>query len=130
MKFLVFIFVALISLDSYAQQTANGLMPAGKMNALVKRISKTHSSSTKSRMGALGANQAISYFQPGTPTHSWILPSNWGMTMFAMTERFELPAAFGFLDSVRITFDELSGDSILVIVDPDTLIETPPGLYQ
>ncbi len=73
---------------------------------------------------------AISYYDPATPTHSWLAPSNWGVEVLAFTERITLPADSGYVDSVRIVFNTIGGDSVAVVLDPDTVIAGPSGFNE
>ncbi|HET6401043.1 MAG TPA: T9SS type A sorting domain-containing protein [Candidatus Kapabacteria bacterium] len=79
----------------------------------------------------LSSDVAISYFDPATPTHSWLIPSIWGSAeMIGLTQRITLSADSGYADSVRIVFDAISGDSVQVALDPDTvLFYSPLGEY-
>lgn len=83
---------------------------------------------SSSRPSTLGADLSISYFEPNAPTLSWIAPANWSpLIMTGFTERITLPTDSGFVDSVQIVFDSTGGDSIAVLLDPDTVILTPVG---
>ena len=77
----------------------------------------------------LSSDVAISYFDPAAPTHSWLAPSNWGFVLIGFTERITLASDSGYVDSVRIVFDSISGDSVAVVLDPDTVVQTQDGRY-
>ncbi len=75
-----------------------------------------------------GADLSISYYDPTAPTYSWVAPSNWNpIIMVGFTERINLPSDSGYLDSVRLNFDSMSGDSVGVILDPDSIYLAPGG---
>jgi hypothetical protein len=77
------------------------------------------------------ADIPLSYYDPSLATHPWLAASNWGIIdIIAFTERITLPSDSGFLDSVRIVFDAIAGDSVSVGLDPDTVIATPVGIYH
>jgi hypothetical protein len=73
----------------------------------------------------------ITYFDASSPINDWVIPSQWGSSvMIGITERMTLPTTTGFVDSVQLTFDQMTGDSIAVVLDPDTVLETPVGFYH
>ncbi|MDP4199611.1 MAG: T9SS type A sorting domain-containing protein [Bacteroidota bacterium] len=77
---------------------------------------------------ALAADEPYSYFDSKTPSHSWDIPSLWGSSiMIAVSQRITLNSNAGFVDSIRIDFSALAGDSIAVLLDPDTVIDGPFG---
>jgi hypothetical protein len=83
------------------------------------------------RFSAEAADLSISYYVPSAPTYSWLAPANWGaVAIVGFTERITLPSDSGFVDSVRIVFSAISGDSVGVVLDPDTILQTPVGLYH
>jgi hypothetical protein len=84
------------------------------------------------RFAAEAADLSISYYEPSAPTYSWIAPSNWGpVDIIAFAERITLPSDSGYVDSVSIVFDAISGDSVAVILDPDTILfYSQTGLYE
>jgi hypothetical protein len=86
---------------------------------------------TNAPFSPLANDVAIAYFDPTTPTHAWPLPANWGsLIMIAVTERISLASDNGFVDSVRIGFDLLQGDSVTVLLDPDSVLQTPVGIFH
>ena len=81
----------------------------------------------------LSSDEAISYFDPSTPTHGWLIPLTWANSeLIGITERITLPTDSGYVDSVRIVFDAISGDSVSVALDPDTVVLQiyPIGLHE
>jgi hypothetical protein len=77
------------------------------------------------------ADVPISYFDPALPTHSWTAPSEWNpIGIISFVQRFTLTSDSGFVDSARIVFDSISGDSIAVFLDPDTIIQTSLGYFH
>jgi hypothetical protein len=72
---------------------------------------------------------AISYFQPSTHTFEWQLPLYLsGDTAVQYAERIALPGKLGYVDSVQIRIDSLSGDSIEVDLDSAQLIKYDASL--
>jgi hypothetical protein len=74
------------------------------------------------------SDEAISYFDPSAPIQEFAGPAQIG-PYFIPTygERITLPASGGFLDSVQVTLDTITADSILVYAIPDTLFATALG---
>jgi hypothetical protein len=68
---------------------------------------------------ALGQSEvALSYFQQGTQVFEWQFPLKFSTdTLVALGERITLPGTKGFVDSVQIRIDSLSGDSLEVDLD-------------
>ncbi len=84
-----------------------------------------------SRFAAEAADLPISYFDPLARTHDWPAASNWGeFVIIAYTERITLSSDSGYLDSVSFVFDQITGDSVAVVLDPDTVLQTPVGYYH
>jgi hypothetical protein len=83
------------------------------------------------RLSTEVADMPISYYDPTAPTYSWGVPSNWNpIAIIAFTERITLPSNSGFVDSVTVIFNQISGDSVTVFLDPDSVLLTPSGYYH
>jgi hypothetical protein len=126
-------FLVLLSFIVGMATTAEAQAIRGAKSAPMRSfLNKTTERSTANHplVSPLGVEQSLSYYQSNTQGYSWTLPVNYGVVVFGLTERFELPAAGGYLDSVRIGFDGLSGNSVAVYIDPDSLIETSVGLFH
>ena len=78
----------------------------------------------KGEFSPLSMDSEINYYNASTPVHDWSTPftfNNSSEMFYGPAERFTLGTDQGYLDSVHITFDALQGDSIYVLIDPDTL---------
>ncbi len=69
----------------------------------------------------LSADIALSYFDNTMPLSSFGVATIGQYTVYALGERMTLPTSTGFVDSVTLTFTAASGDSVAVILFPDTL---------
>ena len=70
------------------------------------------------------ADIVLNYFDSTLPSYSWKVLANWGVFyMIALSERMTLPSDAAYVDSVRIAFDALTGDSLTVALYPDTLYQ-------
>jgi len=128
-KHLAFLLLSL----SIAFQTAQGqgIIRGGAIGANASPFWHHRTPAPEAPFSTLSSDVAISYFDPSTPTHGWLIPSLWGSAvMVGLTERITLPADSGYIDSVRIVFDTISGDSVAVSLDPDSvLFYAPLGEY-
>jgi len=79
-------------------------------------------------MQPLSSDLSYNYFDPSAPVHDWTFPIVASpLFAYAAAERFTLAADSGFVDSVKIAMDGWQGDTITVLLDPDTLFTTQGG---
>jgi|GEM_PF-6812387 len=124
-KHFVFLFLSL----SIAFQAARGqgVINGGSIGANASLFFHPAMPAPEIPFSTLSNDVAINYFEPSTPTHSWLIPSFWGSAvMVGLTQRVTIPTDSGFVDSVRIVFDAISGDSVAVLLDPDTILFYDP----
>jgi hypothetical protein len=68
-------------------------------------------------------NVKLSYYDALNPQISVLAPEVYGtVALVALSERFTLPKAQAYLDSVRIHFDGVEGERVVVRIHRDTLI--------
>ncbi len=80
---------------------------------------------------AEAADLSISYYDSSTSTYSWVSQFNWdSIEITGYTERITLPSDSGYVDSVRIVFDSISGEDVVVSLDPDTVFQAPAGDFH
>jgi hypothetical protein len=85
----------------------------------------------KPGMQPLSSDLMLTNFDATAPVHDWHFYFQAGnLLVYAPAERFTLPTDSGFVDSVKIVFDAISGDSITVLLDPDTLYTTSAGEFH
>lgn len=73
----------------------------------------------------------LSYFDRSLPTFQWVAPAIYGdYVLIDLGQRFTLPVANGFVDSVRIYFDTAWGARLAVSLFADTLYETGAGEFH
>ena len=83
------------------------------------------------RMQPLSSDLMLTNYDATTPIHDWhFYFQAGGLLVYAPAERFTLPGNSGFVDSVKIVFDAITGDSITVVLDPDTLYTTAAGDFH
>jgi Secretion system C-terminal sorting domain len=118
---------------SIAFQTAQGqgVVNGGAISANVSSFLHHVTPAPAAPFSSLSSDVAISYFDPSTPTIDFGAPVQIG-PYFVPTygERITLPASGGFLDSVQVTLDTITADSILVYAIPDTLYSTTSGHFH
>jgi hypothetical protein len=69
----------------------------------------------------LSTDIPLSYFDNILPVSSFGVATIGQYTVYALGERMTLPTSTGFVDSVTLTFTAAAGDSIAVLLFPDTL---------
>jgi hypothetical protein len=78
----------------------------------------------------LGAETALSYFDNTLPAINFGVATIGNYTVYALGERMTLPTSAGFVDSVHLTLAAATGDSVAIMLFPDTLYQTADGLFH
>jgi hypothetical protein len=128
-NFIFIIVFVLVAGNAYGQRAAIDGAVVSSATAWQNHFNATQGHSP---FAAEAADLSISYYDPIAPTYSWAAPSNWGAyDIIAFTERITLPSDSGFVDSVTIVLNQISGDSMAVLLDPDTILfYSPIGIYE
>lgn len=73
----------------------------------------------------------LSYFDANLPTFDWVAPAIYGdYVLLDLGQRFTLPTASGFVDSVRIYFDTAWGARLGISLYADSLYDTGLGEFH
>jgi hypothetical protein len=99
------------------------------------RSSGPVSSAVVDSIGHKGASPAsvesvteLKYFDASRGTYDWVLGANYGgIIALIVGERMTLPWTNGYVDSISVVIDSLIGDSLTVILTPDTLYDVGNG---
>ncbi len=124
-KFIFLIVCVFVCGNAYGQEATIGSAMAssafGWRNHSINPRGNAH-------FAAEAADLSISYYDPSAPIYGWAAPTNVGsFDIIGFTERITLPSDSGYIDSVTIVFDQISGDSVAIVLDPDTILLTPAG---
>lgn len=79
---------------------------------------------------SIQATQAYKYFDEGLPIYDWTVGALYNpLIMILFAERITLSSSTGYVDSVIITFDNVTSDSVSVVLFHDSLYETQPRTF-
>ena len=128
MKYFAFLLLSL----SIAFQTVNGqgIVKGGAIGASASPFLHHVTPAPSAPFSTLSSDVAISYFNPLLPMIDVSAPYVGTGLVPEYGERITLPGVSGYLDSVRITLDAISSDSVVVDYFSDTLYATAQGGYH
>ncbi len=133
MKTKHFAFLLLSLSIAFHAARGQGVVNGGAISSNAEPFGHHLAPAPSAPFSTLSSDEAISYFDPSTPTHGWLIPLTWANSeLMGITERITLPTDSGYVDSVRIVFNAISGDSVSVALDPDSVVLQiyPIGLHE
>ncbi len=97
---------------------------------LLRHPAQRHTKNTNTLPQSIQSTQAYKYFDETLPIYDWTIGGVYNpLLMINFAERITLSSNVGYVDSVIITFDNVTSDSISVVLVQDTLYETQPGTF-
>lgn len=123
------IMFVLIACNIASAQTFTGATAPMQTTGLFERPSVIRPNDARSTPSSVQSTTELKYYDASLGTYDWILGGNYGgIIALVIGERMTLPWTNGYVDSISIVIDSLHGDSLTIVLSPDTLYDVGNGV--